>query len=750
MKFMQRNVKLIIIGVVLCLIVLATVIYSYHLIDFKSERESTADTTDSSTVVTDASGDDVESTNGTINNVPSEASKSPTIADLAKDQSIVSVVQSSVGKAKDLEYEEIKEMVTTAVTMAGGFEGMIKDGMTVIIKPNLVTSIDYTLPGWQGRPLNPEVNGTTTDYRVARAIVELVRQYNPNGKVYIMEGSSMDTKACFKQLNYTPEYIPGVDEFIAIESDSGDWRDYNSDKLTKVTVKDALVESEIYMNKRYYDADVIISVPCLKTHWTEVVSGSVKNVGIGATPANIYGTEPVNNNRANVLNHDKVWLDQWIHDFFMAKPVDFTIIDGLQGIQNGPTPCYDQTRTTDIAQDQMNTRLIVASKDCIAADTIESLIMEWDPAAVGYLGYLETSGAGNSNISKIHVEGKRVDEVRMDFKGIAPEGKFTDLTPPNITIKSSEVKDGTLNIVLEGDSKTQKVEVYLGGEYLGVATPTDPSSFLISIPNIDESKLTNDVTLQVYDKYLNYTKKQLMVFNDSQANVKNTILEVGQCNYTAPEALTPPEIDGIASDDCWNDAEWKDINYALGNVTTLPSSEDFSGRYKLTWTKDKLYLLAEITDDVLMDSHPDPLVSYWEDDALEVFIDENHSGGDHRNNYNAFAYHIALDNNVVDLMKASTDKPGLFNDSIKCIRTDNGNLHTWELAINIYSDDYDDSKTTNTPVELTAGKVLGFALAFGDSDKTTRENFVGSVPVPSGQDYGWQSADIFSTLTLVK
>jgi hypothetical protein len=273
---------------------------------------------------------------------------------------------------------------------------------------------------------------------------------------------------------------------------------------------------------------------------------------------------------------------------------------------------------------------------------------------------------------------------------------------------------------------------------------------MISIPNIDDSELTNDVTLQIYDKYLNYAEKQLRVFNDSQANVTNTIIEIGQCNYTAPEALTPPEIDGNANDDCWNNAEWKDIDYPWGNVTTLPSSEDFSGRYKLTWTKDKLYLLAEITDDVLMDSHADPLISYWEDDALEVFVDENLSGGGHRNNYNAFAYHDALDNNVVDLRKASTDKPGLFNDSIKCARTDNGNLHTWELAINIYSDNYNDSRTTNTTAELTVGKVLGFALAYCDSDKITREHFVGSVPVPSGQDYGWQSADIFTTLTLVR
>jgi hypothetical protein len=503
------------------------------------------------------------------------------------------------------------------------------------------------------------------------------------------------------------------------------------------------------MNKRYYEADVVISVPCLKTHWTEVVSGSVKNVGIGATPANIYGTEG-NTNRASVLNHEKEWLDQWIHDFYMAKPVDFTIIDGLQGIQNGPTPCYDQTRTTDIKQDQMNTRLIVASKDCIAADTVESLIMEWDPVAVNYLGYLEKSGAGNSDISKIHVVGKRVDEVRMDFKGIAPEGKFTDLAPAKVSIKSTQVTEDTLNIQMEGDEKTQKVEAYIGNYYLGTITPTDPSDFTISISNFDQTKLANDITLQIYDKYLNFTVKQLRIMNDSKANVKDVIFEVEQCNYSAPEAQLPPEIDGIVNDECWNNAEWKDLNYALGKVTTLPSADDFSGRYKLTWTKDKLYLLAEITDDTLTDSHSDPLISYWEDDALEIFIDEDHSGGEHTNNHNAFAYHVALDYNVVDLMNDASGKAGLYNDNITCVRKDNGNVHTWELSINIYDDSYVDGSKSNTPLTLSAGKIMGFALAYCDSDGTTRENFVGSIPVPPGQDYGWQNADVFSSLTLVQ
>ena len=428
------------------------------------------------------------------------------------NQSAVAIVQSREAKAENIKYEEIRTMVRTAVEMAGGFQGLIKNGQTVVIKPNLVTPIDYTLPGWGGRPLAPEVNGTTTDYRVTRAVVELVRRYNPDGKVYIMEGSAFPTRECMKQLNYTPKFIPGVDEFVCIEEDSGNWRDFNSSRIVKVPVPDHLLAKEVYMNRRYKEADVVISVPALKNHWNAVTSGSIKNVSIGATPATIYGGgDPGMLNRGGGIDHTKEKLDKWIHDWFMARPVDFTIMDGLQGIQNGPTPSFDMSRTSDIRQDQMNTRLILASRDCVAMDSIESLVMEVDPKAVTYLGYLEKSGAGKSDVAAIRVVGKRVDEVRKNFKGILKDGKFTDLIPPRVTIKKTYIRDDTFFIQLAAAEKTAKIEISSEDKYLGFVVPVHPDDFCIAMKGIGRSMLKKDITLYLYDKYLNCAIKRVRV-----------------------------------------------------------------------------------------------------------------------------------------------------------------------------------------------------------------------------------------------
>ena len=84
---------------------------------------------------------------------------------------------------------------------------------------------------------------------------------------------------------------------------------------------------------------------------------------------------------------------------------------------------------------------------------------------------------------------------------------------------------------------------------------------------------------------------------------------------------TPITIDGV-SESAWDKATWHDMPHLMDG--TLPSSDaDFKGRYRLLWDKNYLYLQADITDDVLIDTHPDPTVKYWDDDALEIFIDSD-------------------------------------------------------------------------------------------------------------------------------
>ena len=218
--------------------------------------------------------------------------------------------------------------------------------------------------------------------------------------------------------------------------------------------------------------------------------------------------------------------------------------------------------------------------------------------------------------------------------------------------------------------------------------------------------------------------------------------------YRAPLASVAPTVDGVADEAIWERARWQEIKYRwLGPEYT---DADFQGRFKVVWTADKLYILGEFVDDILIDSHRDPLVQYWDDDCLEIFIDEDYSGGEHQYNHNAFAYHMSLDNQAIDM--GTDERPHNYSHHVESEWKQHGNTIVWEVAIDIYTDSYEDGSDDNEPIQLSAGKLMGLMLAYCDNDGSElRENFIGSESVPSGpKDRGWIDAGLFGALILIE
>lgn len=227
--------------------------------------------------------------------------------------------------------------------------------------------------------------------------------------------------------------------------------------------------------------------------------------------------------------------------------------------------------------------------------------------------------------------------------------------------------------------------------------------------------------------------------------------------FEAKYAKQGVEVDGLMQEKVWQQSKWHPLfEEMLGRKV---ASDDFSGRFKIAWDKGYLYLVAEITDDILFDQHADPLYLYWDDDCLEIFLDEDRSGGNHQFNYNAFAYHVALDNQSVDIGEQTPNNPEPFltlNDHVTSVwkrSKEAPNKIIWELAIKVYDDTFKPGNDAK-PVELEVGKKLGFMLAYCDNDGSKqRENFVGSTvinPVNGDKNLGYITADVFADLVLVK
>jgi len=247
-----------------------------------------------------------------------------------------------------------------------------------------------------------------------------------------------------------------------------------------------------------------------------------------------------------------------------------------------------------------------------------------------------------------------------------------------------------------------------------------------------------------------------------------TFLVFFSLNVSALEAKKSPQkmfIDGIADEASWQLASWQPIDQLI--LGDMPSKDDFSGRFKIMWDERQLYLLVEITDDILFDQHADPRHLYWDDDCLEIFIDEDASGGNHQFNYNAFAYHVALDNQSVDIGEKNADGSDnfvLLNDHINSAwrRSEKSpNKVIWELAVKVYDDSFSLPITgqiltptkKSQPVTLTLGKKLGFMLAYCDNDGSKeREHFIGSVDIKAvngNKNLGYITADVFQQLRLI-
>lgn len=204
-------------------------------------------------------------------------------------------------------------------------------------------------------------------------------------------------------------------------------------------------------------------------------------------------------------------------------------------------------------------------------------------------------------------------------------------------------------------------------------------------------------------------------------------------------------IDGKSDEAIWGLATWYSIDQTW--VGSTPSATDFSGRYKVVWDADFLYVLAEITDEELSDDHTDPLTNWWDDDCIEIFIDEDYSKGNHQYNYNAFAYHISTRYDVVDI--GTDKKPHLYNDHITTSLLKNENLYTWECKIKLFDDTFVYG-AQNTASTLANDKVIGFSIAYNDNDAgTTRQSMIGSgVIALNDKNVGYITADYFQKLTL--
>lgn len=236
----------------------------------------------------------------------------------------------------------------------------------------------------------------------------------------------------------------------------------------------------------------------------------------------------------------------------------------------------------------------------------------------------------------------------------------------------------------------------------------------------------------------------------------------------------PPTIDGIGDDSCWQAAKWQSIGKVWIPFNGSVSDSDYTGRYKVMWSSitNLLYFLIEIHDDAFVDGYlPSTNGGCYNYDISEVFIDEDHSGGEHRydgpitNAENAFAYHMYAaypadgEENTVpyieDMVGTQANSNWINHAShfpeFSLRKT--GNTAVTEFSLIVYNDAYTEENKEVARVNLLAGKVMGLSVAYCDNDHPeinpkVRDNMYGSVVEPSPGNLHWMDADYFGAAEL--
>ncbi len=280
----------------------------------------------------------------------------------------------SISKCSDPQGEKaVEETVQSSIDLLGGLNALIMPGDTVLIKPNLVDNYEYK-------------TGATTNPYVVRTLVRMTKQAGAK-KVIVADGSrvGLDTEVA----------LAGTGMRKACEEMGAEVRDLKKDRYEVAFVPNGRIFRKIRMPQTFFEADIIINVPVMKTHDCEPVTLGLKNM------------------KGLIHERDKKRFHRWgltqsVLDLNKIALPHLTVLDGTVAME-GAGPLFGTP---------VHLGLIVASFNTLAADTVAAAIMGYSVDEIPYLKMAEEQGLGVANLKKIQIVGEDLKRVKRPFKRI--------------------------------------------------------------------------------------------------------------------------------------------------------------------------------------------------------------------------------------------------------------------------------------------------------------------------------------------
>lgn len=276
--------------------------------------------------------------------------------------------QVSVVRCPDYDRIRIKESVQALLAPLGGMRSFVLPGQTVLIKPNLI----------HGTP--PE-RGATTHPQVLRAVIEEVR--DAGGRPVVGESPGYESFRVAAGKSGLLTVIEELDVPVAL-----------FDTWTEVELGPGRLAASLPIATPVVEADVVISLPKLKSHGLVVYTGCVKNMfGV------ICGTQKA---QFHLRFQDCEVFSRLLAEVYAAARPALSILDGIIGMDgNGP-------RNGDPAP----LGLMLAGADGVAVDTVACRIVGIDPLKSPPIRIAAQMGLGAASLPQIDLSGPPIEALR--------------------------------------------------------------------------------------------------------------------------------------------------------------------------------------------------------------------------------------------------------------------------------------------------------------------------------------------------
>ena len=283
----------------------------------------------------------------------------------------------------DYNDNKVYESLCDAVSLAGGIDA---DGKTVLLKPNILFDA-------------PPEKALTTHPAFLKAAIKIVREA---GASRILVGDSPGLQK--PGFSGRKSGLRQVSDEMECE-----WVDFTKSKY-ELECPEGKVSRSFTVSGVLQEADMIISLPKLKTHQLMYFTGALKNM---------FGLVPSLLKSPFHLSHpSREGFAAMIVDLNTGISADFAMMDGIIGME-GHGPAAGSPRKAGI---------VLASSNLLALDITASGIIGYPPESIPINREALSRGIWLNSMDEIKVKGLKIEEaVIKDFRKIQMGGGKTQV-----------------------------------------------------------------------------------------------------------------------------------------------------------------------------------------------------------------------------------------------------------------------------------------------------------------------------------